>query len=100
MLLLAPIGGAVAVTGLSGWSVTYVHEHLLRGIFNKLRAADGATLVLGEVIAAGQAELRDNAACCQEVARTMVLLGDPMMQVRTATLGNTLFMPLAANPAQ
>jgi Peptidase family C25 len=99
-LLLAPNGGAVAVAGFSGWSVTYVHEHLLRGMFNKIRSANGAPVLLGEIMAAGQAEMLDNAECCQEVLRTMVLLGDPMMQVRTATLGNSVFLPLAMNGAQ
>ncbi len=93
-LVTAPNGGAVAVIGFSGWSVAYVNEIVLHGMLKSLRGADGAPVLLGEMFAAGQNELRVEAKCCQEALRTMVLLGDPLTRIRTQASVRSVLLPL------
>lgn len=93
-LLLARNGGAVAVVGFAGLSVSYVHEHLMRGIFNRLSAGNGQDVLLGELVLAGQDELVNRAGEYYKVGRSLVLLGDPMMHVRTPSFRYSVFAPL------
>ncbi len=95
-LLLARNGGAVAVVGFAGLSVSFVHEHLMRGIFNRLSAGNGQDVLLGELVAAGQDELVNRAGEYYKVGRSLVLLGDPMMHVRTPALKHSVFAPMVA----
>jgi Peptidase family C25 len=95
-LLLARNGGAVAVVGFAGLSVSYVHEHLMRGIFNRLSAGNGQDVLLGELVVAGQDELVNRAGEYYKVGRSLVLLGDPMMRVRTPSFSHSVFAPIVS----
>ena len=95
-LLLSRNGGAVAVIGFAGLSVSYVHEHLMRGIFNRLSAGNGQDVLLGELVVAGQDELVNRAGEYYKVGRSLVLLGDPMMHVRTPALSHSVFAPVVS----
>ena len=87
-LLLHPDGGAVAVWGPAGLSVAHGHDALQVGFYDKLwnRASDSAPTPIGELVRSGYENVVLNTACCQDVTRTFVLLGDPLMPVRVKPL--------------
>jgi hypothetical protein len=81
-LLLNPNGGAIAVWGPAGLSVAYGHDFLQRGFFEKLWSSPSGTARLGELIEAGYTKLLTEEACCQDTAKTFLLLGDPLTKAR------------------
>ena len=98
-LLLAPAGGAVAVLGTSGWGVTYAHDFVLKGMFDALRNAPGDRVRLGDLVRGGFDNLRENGGCCGEMARTAILLGDPLMQIRKPAPVSITWLPIMTVPA-
>lgn len=92
--LLAP-NGAVAVWGPAGLSVVHGHDALQRGFFETLWRAEPGSLRLGELVAGGYFELLTNSACCQDVLRTYVLLGDPLTPARVLPL-DVAHLPLVS----
>ncbi len=83
-LLLNPTGGAVAVWGPAGLSVAYGHDFLQRGFFEKLWSAPANTLHLGELIETGYTKLLTEDTCCQDTAKTFLLLGDPLTKAQAS----------------
>ena len=87
-LVLHPNGGAVAMWGPAGLSVAYGHDALQQGFYAALWR-DGAKPgreKLGRLIQSGYANVVLNLACCQDVARTFLLLGDPLTPARVQPL--------------
>ncbi|MFN2200564.1 MAG: C25 family cysteine peptidase, partial [Caldilineaceae bacterium] len=87
-LLLHPNGGAVAVWGPAGLSVAYGHDALQMGFYSRLwsRTSHAPPVVIGELVRSGYENVVLNSSCCQDVARTFVLLGDPLTPVRVQPL--------------
>lgn len=83
-LLLNPNGGAVAVWGPAGLSVAYGHDFLQRGFFEKLWSAPANTLHLGELIETGYTKLLTEDTCCQDTAKTFLLMGDPLTKAQAS----------------
>jgi hypothetical protein len=96
-LVRAP-GGAVATIGFTGLSVTYVNEIAMRGVLRRVRAANGEPVTVGELLAAAQLALRDDAQCCNDTLRTMVLFGDPLTPLRTEATRHTVLLPVVQMP--
>ncbi len=93
-LLLTPNGGAIAVWGPAGLSVAYGHDFLQRGFFEKLWSSPSGTATLGELIEAGYIKLLTEDTCCQDTAKTFLLLGDPLTKARaTAEKAYGLYLP-------
>lgn len=90
-LLLRPNGGAVAVWGPAGLSVVHGHDILQIGFHQKLWQAEPMTARMGELLEAGYAQIRQQ-ACCQDVLKTFLLLGDPLMPARVNP-NSMLFSP-------
>ncbi|MEX1019410.1 MAG: C25 family cysteine peptidase [Litorilinea sp.] len=86
-LVLRPSGGAVATWGPSGLSIVYAHDMLQKGFHEALWEADPMTARMGELIEAGYAEVRRQ-SCCQDVLKTFLLLGDPLMPARLNSQNN------------
>lgn len=80
-LLLHAGGGAAAVWGPAGLSVVHGHDMLQEGFHNRLWSAPPMTARMGELLEAGYAEVRKQ-SCCQDVLKTFLLLGDPLMPAR------------------
>lgn len=91
-LILNPTGGAVAVWGPSGLSVVHGHDALQRGFQRALWAAQPMSARLGDLVKAGYNELLTTSLCCQDVQKTFLLMGDPLMTVR-ATAVNNSYLP-------
>jgi hypothetical protein len=91
-------GGAIATIGFTGLSVTYVNEIAMRGVLRRMRAANGDTVTAGELLVAAQFALRDDAQCCNDTLRTMVLFGDPLTPIRTAATRHTVLLPVVQMP--
>jgi hypothetical protein len=85
-------GGAIATIGLSGLSVTYVNEIAMRGVLKRMRDANGAPVPTGDLLAAAQRALRDDAL------RTMILLGDPLTPLRTEVRRHAVLLPVVQMP--
>ncbi len=81
-MLLNPNGGATAIWGPAGLSVTYGHDLLEQGFYKALWAAPPLTASIGALVEAGNIELLTQGACCQDTLKTFLLLGDPLMRVR------------------
>jgi len=81
-MLLNPNGGAIAVWGPAGLSVAYGHDFLQRGFFEALWSAPSGTAHIGELIEAGYTKLLTEDSCCQDTAKTFLLLGDPLTKAR------------------
>lgn len=81
-MLLNPNGGAIAVWGPAGLSVAYGHDFLQRGFFEALWDAPAGTARMGELLEAGYTKLLTEDSCCQDTAKTFLLLGDPLTTVR------------------
>ena len=81
-LLLNPTGGAIAVWGPAGLSVAFGHDLLQRGFHEHLWAAPPLSATLGELLEAGYTKLVTESACCQDTAKTFLLLGDPLTKAR------------------
>ncbi len=92
-MFLNPQGGAVAVWGPAGLSVATGHANLQHGFYNALWAAPPMKAHLGELVAAGYDDLRQNNACCQDMLQTFLLLGDPLTPARIQPMGS-LYLPL------
>ncbi len=93
-LILQP-GGAVAIWGSTGKSVSQGHEALLRGFDQALAAAGQNRPTIGSLVLAGYTELVTNGTCCQDSVQTFVLLGDPLTRARIGE-GHELFLPRIA----
>jgi hypothetical protein len=85
-LVLYPNGGAVAVWGPAGLSVAHGHDILQRGFYKALWSAQPMTAGLGALILAGYTEIVTAGGCCQDIARTYLLLGDPLTTARVQPL--------------
>lgn len=81
-MFLNPTGGAIAVWGPAGLSVAYGHDFLQRGFFNKLWSSPPESLRVGELLEAGYTELLNESTCCEDTAKTFLLLGDPLTTAR------------------
>ena len=56
----------------------------------------GGTPPLGELVAAGYNELREQSICCQDTLQTFLLLGDPLTTVKISA-GDQIFLPIIRN---
>lgn len=81
-------GGAAAIWGPSGLSVLHGHDDLQYGFHKMLWAKEPGTAKLGELVQAGyyenfspSAERNKLYACCEDVRRTFLLMGDPLTTV-------------------
>lgn len=93
-MLLNPNGGAIAVWGPAGLSVAYGHDFLQRGFFEALWQAPPGTARIGELIEAGYIKLLTEDTCCQDTAKTFLLLGDPLTKARAYPSEiNGLYLP-------
>lgn len=81
-LLLNPNGGAIAIWGPAGLSVAYGHDLLQRGFYEELWNAPPLSAPIGQLLAAGYTKLVTESACCQDTAKTFLLLGDPLTKAR------------------
>jgi hypothetical protein len=79
-------GGAVAVWGSAGMSVTRGHAALQQGFFTALWAAEPMQAKIGELLDAGYTEVLTKSTCCQDVLQTFLLLGDPLTPARVQIL--------------
>lgn len=91
-------GGAIATIGFSGLSVTYVNEIAMRGVLKRMRDANGAPVPTGDLLAAAQRALRDDAQCCNDALRTMILLGDPLTPLHTEARRHAVLLPVVQMP--
>lgn len=71
-------GGAVAVWGSTGLTVSVGHEWMQQGFHRKLWSSPPLHARLGELIASGYASLFAGTTCCQETRYVYALLGDPL----------------------
>lgn len=85
-------GGAVAVVSPAGLSVATSHHLLQYGFHNQLNANEPYQSTLGELVQAGYYEVFTQTICCQDVRRTFLLLGDPLMRALIAP--DTTYLPL------
>ena len=85
-LLLQPNGGAVAVWGSSGLSVIRGHDALQAGFYHTLWTSPPLQAKLGMLIQSGYIELVTDHPCCQDIAKTFLLLGDPLTPARVQPL--------------
>jgi len=81
-LLLNPNGGAIAIWGPAGLSVAYGHDLLQRGFYEELWNAPPLSAPIGQLLEAGYTKLITESACCQDTAKTFLLLGDPLTKAR------------------
>lgn len=88
-LFLHSNGGAAAIWGPSGLSVLHGHDDLQYGFHKLLWSKEPGTAKLGELLAAGyyenfspSPERNKPYSCCEDVRRTFLLFGDPLMTVR------------------
>lgn len=100
-LVLHPNGGAIAMWGPSGLSVAYGHDALQTGFYDKLwdPATKPGRAPLGSLVEAGYRHVSFNKACCQDVIRTFLLLGDPLTPARVQPLPMIYMPDLHAYPA-
>ncbi|MCX6043807.1 MAG: C25 family cysteine peptidase [Chloroflexi bacterium] len=92
-MFLNPKGGAVAVWGPAGLSVTTGHANLQHGFYSALWAAPSMKAHLGELVAAGYDDLRQHNTCCQDMLQTFLLLGDPLTPARVQPM-DSIYLPL------
>ncbi len=85
-LVLHPGGGAVAMWGPSGLSVATGHDALQVGFYRALWKAPPLRGTLGALTQAGYNHVVLDKSCCQDVARTFLLLGDPLTPARVRPL--------------
>ncbi|MCS7061552.1 MAG: C25 family cysteine peptidase [Anaerolineae bacterium] len=83
--LFLAAGGAVAVWGPAGQGVLHGHDQLATGFFAALWGALPRPIRIGELTAAGYAQLFAAGGCCLSSLRTFVLLGDPLTSPRSLT---------------
>ncbi len=94
-LLLNPNGGAIAVWGPAGLSVAYGHDLLQRGFHEHLWNAPPLSATIGELLEAGYTKLVTESTCCQDTAKTFLLLGDPLTKARVWPEALTgIYLPL------
>jgi hypothetical protein len=100
-LVLHPGGGAVAMWGPAGLSVTHGHDALQFGFYSKLWAPNTKPghARLGALVQAGYQHVALKTFCCQNVNRTFLLLGDPLTPARVRPLELTYFPFVDASPA-
>lgn len=91
-MFLNATGGAVAVWGPAGLSVVHGHDALQRGFYRALWSAAPRTARLGALVEAGHHELLTNSVCCQDVQKTFLLTGDPLMIVQAMPL-DSIYLP-------
>lgn len=91
--LFLAAGGAVAVWGPAGQGVLHGHDQLATGFFAALWGAPGRSARLGELTAAGYAQLFAGGPCCLSSLRTFALLGDPLTSPRSLA-ARRLMLPL------
>lgn len=91
-LLLHPEGGAIATWGPAGLSIAHGHDALQTGFYHALWEASPLSAKLGALTQSGYNHIVLNTPCCQDVARTFVLLGDPLTHARARALDD-LYVP-------
>jgi hypothetical protein len=94
-LLLRANGGAVATWGSTGLSVAQGHFALERGFHETLWAKQGGRSRMGDLVMGGYLEQYTKSACCDDVRRTFMLMGDPMTRVRIGEIDGA-YLPLVA----
>jgi hypothetical protein len=94
-LLLRSSGGAVATWGSTGLSVAQGHFALERGFHKTLWSRDTGRWHMGELVMGGYLEQYAWSGCCDDVRRTFILLGDPMMRVRVGEVEGA-YLPIVA----
>jgi hypothetical protein len=77
-LLLHGGGGAAAVWGPAGLSVAHGHDLLQRGFYHALLQSLPGQAKLGALVQAGNLWLMSNDACCNDIPKTFLILGDPL----------------------
>ena len=99
-MFVHPNGGAAAVWGPSGLSVLHGHDDLQYGFHKLLWSTAPGTAHLGDLVMAGYLENMAPSpernklySCCEDVRRTFVLFGDPLMQVQITPRGD-IYLPL------
>jgi hypothetical protein len=91
-LVLYPDGGAVATWGPAGLSVSHGHDAIQQGFHQALWKARPMQAKLGALVQAGYTYLVTQRTCCQDIARTFLLLGDPLTPARVQPL-ESLYLP-------
>jgi hypothetical protein len=86
-------GSAMAVWGPTGQSTASSHDALQTGFFERLFAARGAYLRMGELTDAGFQEVLFQAPVNSYVLRTFVFFGDPLTRLRYDQLDRQLQVP-------
>ncbi|NJN81628.1 MAG: hypothetical protein HC802_04620, partial [Caldilineaceae bacterium] len=92
-LLLHAGGGAVTMWGPAGLSVAWGHDYLQTGFHQALWSKKPFTARVGELVEAGYTNLATTGTCCQDVAHTFLIVGDPLTKVRAAPT-DRLYLPL------
>ncbi len=91
-LFLHPNGGAVAMWGPAGLSIAYGHDILQTGFYRALWRAKPLQAKLGALTQSGYNAIVLDTPCCQDVARTFVLMGDPLTPARVQPLAG-VYLP-------
>jgi hypothetical protein len=94
-LLLRSTGGAAATWGSTGLSVAQGHFALERGFHKTLWGRETGRWHMGELVMGGYLEQYSWSGCCDDVRRTFMLMGDPMMRVRAGEIEGA-YLPLVA----
>jgi hypothetical protein len=95
-------GGAVAVWGPAGLSVSHGHDTLQQGFHNKLWSQPPQKAKLGALVEAGYLAVNASPSardCCSDVNKTFLILGDPFTPVRVQEV-DALRLPAIHTPGQ
>ena len=90
-LLLKPDGGVIATWSPTGLAVAYGHRYLQEGFYQALM--DGQRR-LGPLTLAGTLQVLSGARTYWFLPQTYVILGDPMLTLRTGPTEESTFLPL------
>jgi hypothetical protein len=89
--LMLQKGGAVATWGSSGMAVLVGHDKLMEGYMSRLRAQPKSSM--GTLTFAGYQWLLNNSACCRDLLRTFIVLGDPFVEPKIQSAQRT-YLPI------
>ncbi len=92
-VFLKPEGGAIALWGPTGLSVSHGHDKLQTGFHRALWSTPPLSASLGQLLEAGYQELIKTGSCCQDALQTFVFFGDPLTKARIQAL-NGIWLPI------
>ncbi len=90
-LLLKPDGGVIATWSPTGLAVAYGHRYLQEGFYQALMAGERR---LGPLTLAGTLRVLSGARTYWFLPQTYVILGDPLLTLRTGPTEESVFLPL------